>query len=129
MKTKTRSPRKQRKRLYTAPNHRRGKIMSVPLIPDLRAEYGIRNIPVVKGDEVLITTGDYKGLEGRVEKVDRKNYRLHISGITVEKTDGTTIFYPVHYSKVMIVKLNLKDKKRKAIIERKQSTKLIEKEA
>ncbi|MGQ4914935.1 MAG: 50S ribosomal protein L24 [Candidatus Asgardarchaeia archaeon] len=126
MGRKVKDPRKQRKRLYNAPHHKRGKIMSAPLLPDLRAEYGVRSMPIVKGDSVVITTGVFKGLEGQVEKVDRKNYRLHISGITVEKTDGTTIFYPVHYSNVMITKLNLHDKKRKAILERRQKSKSLE---
>ncbi|MHA1604100.1 MAG: 50S ribosomal protein L24, partial [Candidatus Freyarchaeota archaeon] len=59
------------------------------------------------------------GLEGKVEKVDTKNYRLHVEGATIEKADGTAIFYPIHPSNVMISKLKLDDKRRKEILKRK----------
>ncbi|MGQ4833177.1 MAG: 50S ribosomal protein L24 [Candidatus Asgardarchaeia archaeon] len=118
---KTVQPKKQRKNLYNAPAHKRAKMMSAPLSPDLREEYGFRNLPIRVGDTVVVTSGVYKNYEGTVEKVDRKNYRVYISGITKEKVDGTTVSVPIHHSKVMIIKLNLKDKWRQKIIERKQA--------
>jgi len=57
--------------------------------------------------------GDRKGLEGKVTRVDRKNYRIFIEGVTREKVDGTTAFVPIHPSKVMITSLNLDDKWRR----------------
>jgi large subunit ribosomal protein L24 len=57
--------------------------------------------------------GDRKGLEGKVARVDRKNYRINVEGITREKVDGTAIQIPIHPSKVMITNLNLDDKWRR----------------
>jgi large subunit ribosomal protein L24 len=57
--------------------------------------------------------GDRKGLEGKVTRVDRKNYRINVEGITREKVDGTAIQVPIHPSKVMITNLNLDDKWRR----------------
>jgi large subunit ribosomal protein L24 len=116
---KSTKPRTQRKRMYTAPLHRRRKMISAALTPDLKAKYGIRSMPIRKGDEVVVITGSFSGLEGKVEKVDTKNYVLHVENATVEKADGTTVFYPIHPSNVMIGKLKLDDKRRKEIIKRK----------
>nr|MDO8076446.1 50S ribosomal protein L24 [Candidatus Freyarchaeota archaeon] len=116
---KSKKPRVQRKRLYTAPKHLRRKMISASLTPDLKAKYGIRSMPIRREDEVVVITGSFAGLEGKVEKVDTKNYRLHIEGATIEKADGTTIFYPIHPSNVMISKLKLDDKRRKEILKRK----------
>nr|MDO8081933.1 50S ribosomal protein L24 [Candidatus Freyarchaeota archaeon] len=116
---KSKKPRTQRKRIYTAPLHKRRKIMSVALAPDLKAKYKIRSMPIRKADEVVVISGSFSGLEGKIEKIDTKNYRLHIEGATVEKADGKTVFYPIHPSKVMIGKLKLDDKRRKEIIRRK----------
>ena len=63
--------------------------------------------------------GDREGLEGKVTRVDRKNYRIFIEGVTREKVDGTTIPVPIHPSKVMIVNLNLDDKWRRETLKRK----------
>ena len=113
--------------MFQAPHHKRYKMFSAPLSPKLRESYGCRSIPVRVGDTVQILRGDGKGIEGKVTKVDRKNYRIFIEGFTREKADGTTIPIPVHPSKVMITRLNLDDKWRKKILERKGLTE-IEKE-
>jgi large subunit ribosomal protein L24 len=119
MRMKTKDPSKQRKMLFNAPPHLRGKIMSVHLSEDLRETYGIRSLPVRSGDTVRVLRGDYKDYEGRVTRVDRKKYRIHIEGVAREKADGTTAPVPIHYSKVEIVRLNLDDEWRKRILERK----------
>jgi len=121
MKLKTRDPSKQRKMLYNAPHHVRGKIMSAHLSQNLRESYGIRSLPIRSGDTVRILRGDYKDYEGQVTRIDRKKYRVYIDGVTREKADGTTIPVPIHHSKVEIVKLNLDDDWRKRILERKGS--------
>ena len=113
-------PRKQRKLLYNAPAHLRHKRMAAPLSPQLIASKGAKTLPVRKGDTVRIMRGDHKGFEGKISRVDLKNYRIYIEGLTREKVDGTAIFIPVHPSKVMIKNLNLDDKWRKAIVETKK---------
>jgi large subunit ribosomal protein L24 len=120
--TKTSKPSKQRKMLFQAPDHIRYKHFAAPLSPELRKSYGTRSLPVRSGDTVRVMRGDHKGFEGKVSSVDRKKYRIYVEGLTREKVDGTTIFVPVHPSKVMITKLNLDDKWRKKILERRKKT-------
>ncbi|MEM1586257.1 MAG: 50S ribosomal protein L24 [Candidatus Bathyarchaeia archaeon] len=117
-------PSKQRKRLYNAPYHLRGKIMSAHLSEDLRKSYGTRSLPIRAGDIVRVMRGDYKGVEGKVLRVDREKYRIYIDGITRQKVDGTTVLVPIHPSNVEITKLNLDDKFRKSILERRMGEKL-----
>ncbi len=119
MATLSSHPRKQRKALYNMPLHKREKLVTAPLSEELRRKYGVKRLPVRKGDEVKIMRGAYAGMEGKVNRVDRKNIRLYIDGVTREKADGTPVFIPIHPSKVQIIKLDLKDKKRKEMIERK----------
>jgi len=113
------NPRKQRKKLFNAPAHIRHKLMSAPLSNELAASRGAKTLPVRKGDTVRIQRGDNKGFEGKISRVDLKAFRIYLEGLTREKVDGTNIFLPVHPSKVEIRNLNLDDKKRKAILDRK----------
>lgn len=117
------APRKQRKQLYTAPAHLRHKFMAAPLSPELAASKGVKALPVRKGDTVQVTRGDHKGFEGKVSRVDLAKRRIFIEGLTREKVDGTTIFIPVHPSKVMIKNLKLDDKWRQSVVERKSQAK------
>jgi large subunit ribosomal protein L24 len=113
-------PAKQRKMLFQAPDHMRHKHFAAPLSPELRTSYGTRSLPVRSGDTVRIMRGDRKGFEGKVTRIDREKYRIYIEGLTREKVDGTTIFFPIHPSKIMITRLNLDDKWRKKILERRK---------
>ena len=116
------NPGKQRKRLFNAPAHIRHKLMSAPLSHELTASKGAKTLPVRRGDTILIKRGDNKGFEGKVSRVDLKAYRIYVEGLTREKVDGTNIFLPIHPSKVEIRNLNLDDKWRKNILERKKVT-------
>ncbi|MEM2320380.1 MAG: 50S ribosomal protein L24 [Candidatus Bathyarchaeia archaeon] len=119
-------PTKQRRRLYNAPNHLRGKLMSAHLSEDLRRTYGTRSLPIRAGDVVRIMRGDYRGVEGRVLRVNRKKYYIYIEGVTRQKVDGTTVLVPIHPSNVEVIKLNLDDKYRKEILERRKMGKGLE---
>jgi len=123
---KATKPRKQRKKLYHAPLHERYKHFSAPLSPELKSSHGANSVPVRTGDTVRVLRGDRKGLEGKVTRVDRTEYRIFIEGVTREKVDGTSITVPVHPSKVMITRLNLDDKWRREILKRKSVGKKIE---
>ena len=113
-------PTKQRKKLFQAPDHIRYKLFAAPLSPELRKSHGVKTIPVRSGDTVRIMRGDHKGFEGKITRVDREKYRIYVEGLTREKVDGTTTFVPIHPSKVMVTRLNLDDKWRKKILERKK---------
>jgi len=119
---KTTKPGKQRKRLYQAPLNERYKRFSAPLSSKLKESHSTNSVPVRSGDTVMIMRGDRKGSEGKVTKINRKKYRIFVEGATREKVDGTTTFIPIHPSKVMITRLNLDDKWRKKILERKGVT-------
>ncbi len=116
---RVKNPRKQRKKLFNAPAHIRHKLMSAPLSNELAASKGAKTLPVRKGDTVRIQRGDNKGFEGKISRIDLKAYRIYLEGLTREKVDGTNIFLPVHPSKVEIRNLNLDDKRRKDVLNRK----------
>ena len=97
-------------------------MFSAKLSPELREKYGVKSLPVREGDEVLIMRGTFRGTEGKVVKVDTKRYRIHVENATIEKVDGTTVYYPIHPSKVMITNLKLDDPRRRVVLERKQSS-------
>ncbi|KAL3995085.1 ribosomal protein L24 [Acanthocheilonema viteae] len=92
--------------------------MSAPLTKDLRNKHGIRSIPIRIDDEVTVTRGHYKGNAGRVMRVYRKKFVIHIDKITREKANGSTVHIGIHPSKVALTKLKM-DKDRRAMIERK----------
>ena len=117
--SRVKNPGKQRKMMFNAPAHIRHKLMAAPLSSELAASKGAKTLPVRKGDTVRILRGDNKGFEGKVSRVDLKTYRIYLEGLTREKVDGTNIFLAVHPSKVQIRNLNLDDKWRKEILERK----------
>ena len=123
---KTTKPGKQRKRMYQAPLNERYRRFSASLSSKLKKSHNTNSVPLRSGDTVMIMRGDHKGSEGKVTQIDRKSYRVFVEGITREKVDGTTTFIPFHPSKVMVTKLNLDDKWRKKILERKGSTEKVE---
>jgi large subunit ribosomal protein L24 len=75
----------------------------------LRRQYGRKNIRVIRGDSIRVMRGEYKGVEGKVEKVNTKHATLHIEGIQREKIRGGQIKVPIHSSNVMVISLNLDD--------------------
>ncbi len=116
--TASKQPRKQRKAYFNAPLHARQKLVTAPLSRELREKYGVRRLPVRKGDKVKIMRGDFSGHVGEVVRVDLKRVAIYVDGVTIKKADGTPVFRPIHPSNVMIVELKLDDEWRRKIIER-----------
>jgi len=123
---KTTKPGKQRKRLYQAPLNKRYRRFSAPLSSKLKESHSTNSVPLRNGDTVMIMRGDSKGSEGKITQIDRKKYRIFVEGATREKVDGTKTPVPIHPSKVMITRLNLDDKWRKKILERKAQSEKVE---
>jgi large subunit ribosomal protein L24 len=126
----SKQPRKQRKFRFNAPLHIRGRMIISPLSKDLRKKYGMRSLRVKKGDKVKIMRGQFKGKEGKVDKVDLKKYKIIIDKAEVVKKDGSKTFYPIDPSNVMIIDANSDDKKRFAKSEssvKKENTASVEK--
>jgi large subunit ribosomal protein L24 len=117
-KTTSTQPRKQRKRMYTAPLHTRHRMVGAALSKELKEKYRKNSIPVRKGDTVKLMRGEMKGHSGEVMKVDLKRYRIYVQGVTAKKADGTDVEKPVAPSNVMITAFNEEDKERREIISR-----------
>ncbi len=85
-------------------------------------EHRKRSVRVIKGDTVLVVRGDSDivGTEGKVSKVDTKNGRLTVEGVTTTKADGAQAARSVHASKVVITKLDLTDSWRKERLQRRE---------
>merc|ERR1712220_41581 len=116
------SRRKARKAHFTAPSSVRRKIMSAHLDKTLSNKYHVKSMPIRKDDEVIVVRGSHRGREGKVIQVYRKKYVIHIERVTREKSNGSTVNMGIHPSNVTITKLKL-DKDRRAILERKDTTK------
>ena len=96
------------------------------LSPELKKKYNVRSMPIRKGDTVTILRGAFRDVEGKVTQAEKKIASIYVEGVTKEKSDGSTIFMRIHSSKVMITKINLDDKWRKDILERRASTPIVE---
>lgn len=119
----SKKPRKQRKYRYNAPLHVKRKFLGAHLSKELGQKYNKRSITLVEGDKVKIARGQFSGHIGKVDRVDTKKTRVIISGIEIQKKDGSKTIYPIHPSNVIITELNLEDKKRAQILERKKKDK------
>ena len=108
----SKKPKKQRKYIYNAPLHIRSKLISTNLSKELRKKYGMRNISVRKGDKVKIVRGQFKNKVGKIERVDLGKLRAYVEGIEMIRKDGTKSLFPIHPSNLMIIEMNLDDKKR-----------------
>jgi len=96
-----------------------GGSFSARLSQGLVKEYNVKSMPVRKGDTVIVKRGIFMDIEGKITRVDHEKAVVYVEGVTREKSDGNTIFMPIHSSKVIITKLNLDDDWRKDIIKRK----------
>lgn len=116
------SRRKSRKAHFAAHSQERRIRMSAPLSKDLRAKYGIRAVPIRKGDEVIVRRGKHDEKEGKVTLVQRSKYIINVEKVTREKVNGQTVNLGIHPSNVVITKLHA-DKARDAAIERRSKGK------
>ena len=96
-------------KLIHIPKHQRDKMVGAMLEDSLRKQYGRKKVRVIKGDSVRVMRGEYKGVEGKVEKVDTERAIFHIEGIQREKIRGGQVKVPIHSSNVMVIGLNLDD--------------------
>jgi large subunit ribosomal protein L24 len=76
---------------------------------------------VIKGDTVRVMRGEYSGIEGKVESVNTQSATLAIEGVQREKIRGGKVKVKIHSSNVMILSLNLQDKYRQNMFQRKTS--------
>jgi large subunit ribosomal protein L24 len=105
-------PGKQVKYKENAPLHIRHKLMASHLNKDLKKQYGRRSFPIRKGDKVKVMRGEYHGTIGEITKVDAKHYKVFVKGAEEKTKAGPTRFYPIAPSNLLLISLNLEDKKR-----------------
>ncbi len=122
----SKQPRKQRKYRYNAPAHIRHKFLSANLSKELRQRFGLRSIPIRKGDEIQIMRGAFKGQKGPIETVDTKKLKVYIGGIKVKKVDGSEVAKAIDPSNLKIINLKLDDKRRQEVVGRAKKGKVPE---
>ncbi|MCK5043654.1 50S ribosomal protein L24 [Candidatus Pacearchaeota archaeon] len=115
----SKQPRKQRKYLANAPLHIRKKFVSINLSKELRKKHAKRNMSVRKGDTVQIKRGKFKGKKGKITEVKLKISKVIVEGIQTKKQDGSKVNVKMQPSNLQIIELNLEDRKRNKILERK----------
>ncbi|AIF83886.1 ribosomal protein L24p/L26e, archaeal/eukaryotic [Candidatus Nitrososphaera evergladensis SR1] len=103
-------------KLLHVPKHQRDNMVGAALSDSLRQQYKRRSARVIKGDSVKVMRGEYKGVEGKVDKVNTVEGTLEIEGIQREKVRGGQVKVPIHASKVMITGLKTDDKYRSAML-------------
>lgn len=106
--------------IYRATMQTRSKQLGSPLSKDLRQKYGKRNVRVVNGDTVKIIRGEFKGVDGKVEKVYPISNSITVAGIKKEKTKGDKFDVYIHSSNVIVTALNTDDKWRMSKLEGKK---------
>ncbi len=84
---------------------------------DLREKYKKKTLRPIKGDSVKIVRGGFKGIEGKVSRVDASGGKVYIEGVNREKIEGGTSLAAIDASKVVLTSLNLDDKLRKRKIQ------------
>ena len=105
-------PRKQRLARANAPHHQARKQMASHLSEELLLKYNRCSMTVITGDEVKLLRGDHRGKSGKIVDVDVSERKVVVEGVTNKKADGTEVPLPVDPSNLLIVKLNLEDKRR-----------------
>ena len=97
--------RKQRKYRYTAPNHRRRKMVFVHIGKELRVKLGTarRSTQAHKGDKVEILRGDHKGHIGKIFEVDLSTLKIYVEGANSRTAKGVEKLVALDPSNLVIL--------------------------
>ena len=87
------------------------------LSTQLREKHGRRSVRPRVGDSARIVRGEFKGIEGKITRVDSKLGVVTVEGVTREKLKGGTAPVLIYSSNVVITSLVLDDKLRKRRLE------------
>lgn len=109
---KSKQPRKQRKHRHKANLHTRGKFLNTHLSKELAKKHRLKRVRLRVGDKLKVMRGKFKGREGKAELVDLKKSKVVMTGIEVSKKDGSKSKPLLHASNLLLIELNLDDKKR-----------------
>ncbi len=114
-KPSTKSPRKQRRRIYKTPLHSHKNMLKCRLDEFLREEYAMRSLVPKRGDLCRVMRGQFRDTEGKVARVDYRNVRIYLESATTTKADGKEAQIPIHPSNLILTKLELDDERREMI--------------
>ena len=116
----SKNPAKQRKFRYKAPLNVLQKFLHVHLSPELRKKYSLRQVMVKKGDTVVVMRGQNRKKSGKVNRVSLKREKVYVEGIEKVKGEGATSPVALESSNLMITSLEVEDKKRRKMLEKKK---------
>lgn len=111
-------PRSQRKYRANAPKHVLRKFLSTHLSSPLREKYQRRSFPVRVGDTVKVMRGQFRGTTGKVSRISLREGAIFVDGASFTKKDGTKIARGVNASNVILMEMDLGDKRRTAALKR-----------
>lgn len=102
---KSSQPRKQRKFRFSAPLHKRRKMVFVHLSHELKEKLGTkrRSIQIHKGDKVKIMRGKRKNHTGKVVEVNLKDLKVYIEGATARTAKGVEKLTPIDPSNLLLL--------------------------
>ncbi len=115
----SKKPKKQRKKIYAAPLHKKQKLVAAHLSKSLVKQFNKRSLSLRKGDEVKVMRGKYSGETGKISKVNLRKTKVYIENIKRKKVSGEETHIPFHPSNLLIVSPVMDDVKRKKIVQRK----------
>jgi large subunit ribosomal protein L24 len=111
-------PAKVRGRSESSPPHRvSSSSAKAALSTDMRTKYARNTVRVRTGDSVKLVKGEYRGIEGKVQKVYPKEGRVTVEGITREKIAGGTNPVRISVANLVVTNLNMDDKLRREKLE------------
>ncbi len=106
--------------IYRATYTTRSKQLSSPLSKDLQKKYGKRSIRITLGDTVKVIRGEYRGVDGKVSKIEMAASSIAVEGIKKEKSRGEKFDIFIPASNVVVTGLNLDDHWRKTKLQGKK---------
>ena len=121
--TRMKPTKMRNKMIYQATYQTKSKQLGSALSKDLHKKYGKRSVRVVEGDSVTILRGEFKGVDGKVAKIDTSKNSVAIEGVKKEKTKGDKFDVYIHTSNLLVTSLNTEDKWRIRKLENKESPK------
>ncbi|MBT6397431.1 MAG: 50S ribosomal protein L24 [Nitrosopumilus sp.] len=109
--------------LFQATLQTKSKQLGSALSKVLQKKYGKKSARVIEGDSVSILRGEFKGVDGKISKINTAKSNVAIDGVKKEKTKGDKFDVYIHTSNLVITSLNSSDKWRMAKLEGKDPTK------
>jgi len=106
--------------IYRATYNTRSKQLGSHLSKDLQKKYGKRSIRITLGDTVKVIRGEYRGVDGKVSKIEMAGSSIAIEGIKKEKSRGEKFDILIPASNVVVTGLNLDDHWRKTKLQGKK---------